>query len=99
MLVEHIWRRGPVPALPEAVVETLSRGPGLIERRFADPWPDGSQDMGDYLDRDARGKVIRAMRDDANRGQDALKSAAKGNVANAFERWDVVFGHRTPGLG
>lgn len=99
MLVERVWREAAaMPSLPAAMAQTLRAVGQLADHRFHDPWPAGGWLDQHLDDRQRRSKVVRSLRADADRADQALALAARGDVAAALERWSVVFGHDFPTL-
>jgi hypothetical protein len=100
MMVEQMWRSATaLPAMPEAVAKTLKAGGGWVRATHPDPWTGSGQNLDSYLGPGRRAASAKNMDDDAVRAQTALDYVAAGQTANAFERWDVVFGRQFPAYG
>jgi len=63
--------------------------------RFADPWAPGGY-IDDYLTDDERARVIRMLTADIERADQARKYENAGRIADAFERWGVVYNGTFP---
>lgn len=100
MMVEQMWRSATsLPAMPEAVAKTLKAGGGWVRATHPDPWPGSGQNLDSYLSTARRAASAQNMDEDAVRAQAALDYVAAGQTANAFDRWDVVFGRQFPAYG
>jgi hypothetical protein len=100
MMVQQMWRSATaLPTLPEAVSKTLMAGGGWVRATHPDPWTGSGQNLDAYLSADRRAAAAKNMDDDAARAQAALHQASTGQTAQAFDRWDIVFGRHFPAYG
>ena len=101
MMVWEMWHNDKaLPALPQAVSDTLRKGVTWMKYPMNDPWTDaGTRAIDTYLSADERGVVTRLFEADHSRAEQALAFDRAGQTAKAFERWGVVFTGRFPSYG
>jgi SMODS domain-containing protein len=101
MMVWEMWHNDKVlPALPQAVSDTLRKGVTWMKYPMNDPWTDaGTRAIDAYLSTEERGVVSRLFDADHGRAEQAIAYDLAGKTEEAFERWGVVFVSRFPGYG
>ncbi len=93
MIVEAMWRDATsLPAMPDAVAQSLGAAAGWVENGFPDPWKDSGKKLETYLTTSERAMAAKLLREDAARAKAAVAYAAASETAKAFERWGVVYG-------
>ena len=100
MIVERMWRdASALPSVPDAMAQTLAAAVSWVETGFADPWTGSELMLNSYLSSTERALVARLLKEDAARSKTALEFAASGQVSEAFDRWNVVYGNYFPAYG
>lgn len=101
MMVWEMWHNEKaLPALPQAVSDTLRKGVTWMKYPMSDPWPDApNRAIDTYLSSDERGVVERLFEADHKRAEEALAHDRAGRTKEAFDRWGTVFVGRFPSYG
>lgn len=101
MVVAKVWENanGSLGTTAHAVTETLRCGGSWIRNPMMDPWAGSGARLDDYLAADLRASVARTLDEDAGRAAAALAYEESGRIADAFERWGVVFNRTFPAYG
>lgn len=86
MMVWEMWRKETaLPALPQAVADTLRKGVTWMKDPLNDPWPDApNRAIDTYLSSDERGVVCRLFEADHERAQEALSYDRASKTKEAF---------------
>jgi hypothetical protein len=100
MMVWKMWNdAASLPALPQAVADTLRKLVTWIRYSMRDPWSGAGKALDTYLSADKRALVGRLAEADHKHAEEALAYAAAGNNKEAYERWGVVFNGKFPAYG
>ncbi len=100
MIVERIWQNATIlTPTPAMVAETLRCASDWVRSSFLDPWTSSGQMIDSYLSAAERDLAARMLDSDAADAKRALDFATQGEIAKAFERWNVVFRRQFPAYG
>jgi hypothetical protein len=98
LMTAAIKRGHPIGVWSAEVATVLAYLPGWIRGSFPDPWQPGTA-VDAYLTADRREAAARLAEHDAVRARDAETFSETGRIADAFDRWSIVYNHTFPSFG